>query len=139
MKSKLKFIDYVVNNIEFRNNYNYDAKKTKLDFDINSAVDFTDDSHFSLGLQVELFRDAQENNFPFNFKVEVIGQFEIEASSQEERMKYAEQNAVAILFPYVMALISTFTAASNVQPVILPPINVVGYLKEKNMSSTDKA
>lgn len=139
MKSKLKFIDYVVNNIEFRNNYNYDAKKTKLDFDINSAVDFTDDSHFSLGLQVELFRDAQENNFPFNFKVEVIGQFEIEASSQEERMKYAEQNAVAILFPYVRALISTFTAASNVQPVILPPINVVGYLKEKNMSSTDKA
>lgn len=139
MKSKLKFIDYVVNNIEFRNNYNYDAKKTKLDFDINSAVDFTDDSHFSLGLQVELFRDAQENNFPFNFKVEVIGQFEIEASSQEERMRYAEQNAVAILFPYVRALISTFTAASNVQPVILPPINVVGYLKEKNMSSTDKA
>ena len=34
------------------------------------------------------------------------------------------KNAIAILYPYVRALISTYTANANINPLILPAINV---------------
>lgn len=138
MKSSLKFKDYVVHNIEFRNNIEFTNKEVKLDFDIDSEIDFVNENEFMLGLQLELFRDAEENDYPFNFKIEIIGMFEIEADTEQERMNYAEKNAVAILFPYVRALITTFTSASNVQPIILPPINVVSYLNNKRANKLEE-
>lgn len=133
MKSNLKFNDYVINNIEFRNNLSFQEVDggVELDFDIDSGTEFVDEKKFILGLQVEVFRQAEDNNYPFNFKVEVLGTFEIDSVDPVEKENLAEKNSVAILFPYVRALITTFTSASNVQPIILPPINVVKYLESK--------
>ncbi|MDK0942049.1 protein-export chaperone SecB [Clostridium perfringens] len=131
MKSKLNFKEYIVNNIEFNNNLNFLDGPVTIDFDIDSEVNFINETEFLLGLQIEVFREAEKNNYPFNFKAEIIGSFEIDTDDQEEKENLAEKNAVAILFPYVRALISTYTSISNVQPIILPPINVVGYLQQK--------
>lgn len=49
-----------------------------------------------------------------------------------------EPNAIAILYPYVRSIISTYTTNSNVDPIILPTINVVEMLKqEKNNKDKD--
>lgn len=133
MKADLRFKDYIVNNIEFRNNVSFVEKPVEIDFDINSEVNFINESEFLLGIEVELFREAEKNNYPFNFKVEIIGSFEIECDDEEKKNILSEQNSVAILFPYVRALISTYTSASNVAPIILPPINVVKYLQNKKL------
>lgn len=132
IKSKLTFENYIVNSVDFKNNIEYnDDRPVKIDFDIDSEVHFLDDNHFLLELAIEVFRDAEKNNYPFNFKANIMGKFEIFTNNEEEKNKLAEQNSVAILFPYVRALISTYTSASNVSPIILPPINVVKYLEEK--------
>lgn len=131
MKANLKFKDYVVNSIEFKNNLSFDNSPIEIDFDINSEVNFISDKEFFLGLEIEIFRDPEKNNYPFNFKAEIIGTFEIDTDNEVEKNKLAEQNSVAILFPYVRALISTYTSASNVSPIILPPINVVKYIQNK--------
>lgn len=131
MKANLKFKDYVVNSIEFKNNLSFDNSPVEIDFDINSEVNFISDKEFFLGLEIEIFREPEKNNYPFNFKAEIIGTFEIDTDNEVEKNKLAEQNSVAILFPYVRALISTYTSASNVSPIILPPINVVKYIKNK--------
>lgn len=133
MKADLRFKDYIVNNIEFRNNVSFVEKPVEIDFDINSEVNFINESEFLLGIEVELFREAEKNNYPFNFKVEIIGSFEIECDDEDKKNILSEQNSVAILFPYVRALISTYTSASNVVPIILPPINVVKYLQNKKL------
>lgn len=133
MKANLRFKDYVVNNIEFKNNFSFDDGPVDIDFDINSEVNFVNESEFFLALEVELFRDAEKNNYPFNFKVEIIGSFEIDCDDDKQKNILSEQNSVAILFPYVRALISTYTSASNVLPIILPPINVVKYLQNKKL------
>lgn len=133
MKSNLKFKDYVVNNIEFKNNFSFDDSPVNIDFDINSEVNFINENEFFLGLEVELFKDAEKNNYPFNFKVEIIGIFEIDCDDEKQKNILSEQNSVAILFPYVRALISTYTSAANVSPIILPPINVIKYLQDKKL------
>ena len=50
----------------------------------------------------------------------------------DAKIRDFEANAIAILFPYMRAIISTYTANANVAPVIIPPMNINAYLKEKH-------
>ena len=49
----------------------------------------------------------------------------------DAKIKGFEANAIAILFPYIRAIISTYTANANVAPVIIPPMNINVYLRKK--------
>jgi len=73
--------------------------------------------------------------------VEVWGFFEVIEEAIDKVRQFAEINSVAILFPYVRALISTITANANIPPVILPPINVAGMManiEEVKEENTEK-
>lgn len=100
MKADLRFKDYIVNNIEFRNNVSFVEKPVEIDFDINSEVNFINESEFLLGIEVELFREAEKNNYPFNFKVEIIGSFEIECDDEEKKIYY--QSKIQLLYYFLM-------------------------------------
>lgn len=132
-KSDLIFEDYEVEKIEFYNNLNFDGKDNiNIDLDIDSSINFSDDnSGFLLKLSVKLFKDAVKNNYPFSMNLSVIGIFKLDTKNKEKISTFAEVNGVAILFPYIRAIISTYTANANVPPLILPPINVINYLKSK--------
>mgnify|MGYP000914382035 CR=1 FL=1 len=69
---------------------------------------------------VDIFKDALKNNYPFEMNLEMTGFFETENGESDKFIK----NAIAILYPYVRALISTYTANANINPLILPAINV---------------
>jgi preprotein translocase subunit SecB len=134
MKSSLKFIDYIVEEVEFYNNSNFIAEsseKTKLDFDIDSKTEFIDENRFTLSLIVKIFQNAVEKGYPFSMNIKITGVFILDNVDEKTKQVLAEKNSVAILFPYVRALVSTYTSASNVHPVILPPINVVKYIENK--------
>ncbi|MBV4432701.1 protein-export chaperone SecB [Clostridium tyrobutyricum] len=133
IKSDLIFQNYEVEKIEFYNNLNFDSKNNiNIDFDIDSNINFSDDnSGFLLRLSVKVFKDAIKNNYPFSMNLSVIGMFKLDTSNKEKISTFAEVNGVAILFPYVRAIISTYTANANVPPLILPPVNVINYLKSK--------
>lgn len=131
LKSKLSFKDYIVESINFKNNVACDNKETEIIFDIDSDVEFANENEFILKLSIELFRNAEENNYPFNMKIALFGFFEVENVEEKNKMAYAEQNAVAILFPYVRAIITSYTGLANIEPLILPPINVVKYINNK--------
>ena len=94
INSILKFNNYVVNEIRFKNN--------------------------------EIFKDAEKNNYPFEMTVSLTGKFECEGEEPEKFSK----NAIAILYPYVRAIVSTYTANANVNALILPAINVNKLIEE---------
>ena len=101
IKSSLKFIDYVVDKVEFYNNKGFDGDSIKISLDLDSKVNFYDN---------------EDNSFEVTISAKI----------------FAEKNAVTILFPYLRSLVSTYTANSNVDPLILPPINVVKYIEQKH-------
>jgi len=82
-------------------------------------------------LNVEIFKNALERNYPFNMNISVTGYFEIDGTAEKQKQGLAEVNAVAILFPYIRALVTTFTANSNINPLILPPINIVKMIENQ--------
>lgn len=132
IRSSLKFKNYIVDKIEFNTNYEYSGKGTKeIDFNLDNDCKFEDDN-FILTLDMTIFPNAIANDYPFTMNVRIIGLFQVDSeASEEDKINFAEKNAIAILFPYLRALTSVYTTNANVGTLILPPINVVKYLENK--------
>jgi len=120
IKSAFRFVNYSVDSVEFRNNPNFEGEETALEFKPSVEFDVENNDLLVL-LTVEIFSEAEKNNYPFEMKVSVVGYFKITTDEDVEKYK---TNAVAVLFPYVRAIISTYTAAANVNPLILPTVNI---------------
>ena len=62
-----------------------------------------------------------------DYKVNLTGYFMVDGCEPET----LKANAIAILYPYVRAIISTYTANANITPLILPTINVNKLIKDQ--------
>lgn len=127
-KSMLIFQKYVVDKVVFERNNDYDFnQKSKIEFSINKHTE-KNDNKMIVSLNTKIFENAKENNFPFEMEVVVTGTFEIENNSNEIDF---EPNAIAILYPYIRAIVSTYTANANLNALILPTINVNKLIKDQ--------
>lgn len=131
-RSVLHFEKYIVKDITYKTNEAYtEHNEVSLDFDFDAHIQLSEDNQeMEVELGVSIFKDSIEKNYPFEMAVNVKGFFYLEIGN--ERIDTFEANAIAILFPYVRAIVSTFTANANVAPVILPPMNLYNYLKNKH-------
>ena len=130
VKSSLYFNDYLVKKVEFEVNENFknNEQSIKIDFDISHETKVKD-KLMTIKLDVKVFPDMVKNDYPFSINVELIGFFSLDGDTSA--IKSFEKNALAIMYPYVRSLVSTYTSNSNVPTLILPPINIVNYLKIK--------
>lgn len=136
--SSLKFKNYIVEKVEFNVNYNFSGEDKEIYFDLDDDCKF-EDNNFILTLDMVIFPEADKNDYPFTMKVRLVGLFEVDESVNEEtKMDFAQKNSIAILFPYLRALTSVYTSNSNVGTLILPPINVVKYLRNKKLKVRNK-
>ena len=126
-KSDLIFKTYIVRKIEFERNINYIEKGNGIDIDLKLGHDikiFGNEMHVMLNAIV--FDKMIEKNYPFKINVIIEGIFE----TSNKNVDIFKNNAIAILFPYIRTLISTYTANSNVPTLVLPTINVNKYIEE---------
>lgn len=138
IQSVLRFNNYIVNKIEFYTNDDFEDDSVSIKFDVNRNIEYIegeDSNALLVTLDVKLFDDAKKNNYPFSMNLSLTGFFEIDDVTAEQRTSLAEVNAVAILFPYVRSIITTFTANANVNPLVLPPINIVKLIESQELSN----
>lgn len=132
-KSVLQFEKYIVKEIHYQANESYTASDggISLDFDFDSQSKFSvDNKKMEVELRADVFNNAVQKNYPFEMSVIIKGFFCIETGNKE--LDNFESNAIAILFPFIRAIVSTYTVNANIVPVILPPMNINAYLKDKN-------
>lgn len=127
-ESILKFEGYIVNEVYFKKNEKFknNNEGTPIDIQILPKVNIKKDN-MNIILNTEIFTNAIEKNYPFEMKVRITGKFII----KEELAQRFVKNAIAILYPYVRALISTYTASANINPLILPAINVNKLIEDQ--------
>lgn len=65
--------------------------------------------------------DSDMENAPYQLSVEIAGRFEGEDDWQD----VWQDNALAILFPYARAIVSTITSQTGRDPIIIPTVNIV--------------
>lgn len=134
--SSLRFEGYVVEKVEFRRNQNLDesVKEWDLTFDIKNKTKVNKEKNkMKINLNVEVFKDTEKA--PFKMEAEIVGIFSVDGN--EDILSY-EANAIAIMYPYLRAIVSTYTASANVSPVILPAINVNAMLKRKKEENKEE-
>lgn len=127
-ESILKFEGYMVNEVYFKKNEKFknNNEGTPIDIQILPKVNIKKDN-MNIILNTEIFTNAIEKNYPFEMKVRITGKFII----KEELAQRFVKNAIAILYPYVRAIISTYTASANINPLILPAINVNKLIEDQ--------
>ena len=126
--SSLRFINYIVNSVNYKTNNELNEKGTwKLSFDIKNTTKINEQKDkMTITLSLSVFKGIEDA--PFYIDVELTGYFEL--TEKDDISKY-EANAIAIMYPYLRAIVSTYTASANVAPIILPAINVNAMLKSK--------
>ncbi|KJJ65426.1 protein-export chaperone SecB [Clostridium sp. FS41] len=125
----IRFEKYEVEEIQFKLNSAYEEEEVNID--IKMEVEATSDDsneHMRIRLIVHIFDEAIKNKYPFEMKVIVVGYFSI-GVEKNNNIDHYQANAVAILYPYIRAIVSTYTASANVTPLILPTVNVNKFLK----------
>ena len=129
-KSVLEFLDYTVDNITYKRNseYNKDEVELKINFEhnIKKDVDKTDIYYVSLSANVFTDTDSDYKECPFELRIFITGCFRLIDCNLDDKMKESmiNENTIAILFPYLRSLI-------NINPLILPTINVLSLLKNE--------
>ena len=127
-KSKLIFKKYIVDEIVFKYNKEFKNKPVEIIFDIFKKINYENDKQMNVSLKVKIFEENEK--YPFYMMVSITGFFEIE--NNDEGINF-EPNAIAILYPFIRSIVSTYTASANVMPLILPVINVNKYLEDKQI------
>jgi len=101
-----------------------------INFDIKAGNNKVGESYnIELCSTLKLIKEDKE---VLRLKSKFVGFFSVVKG--EENMdieKYIKNNAAALMFPYVREHISVITAKSGINPIFLPPINLVALLKEQ--------
>lgn len=93
----------------------------KLEVEFNNLKDLSKEELFILGIEI-LIKDETGN---LKIKVFAKGYFKFMNDCPENRKDdFMNINAPAILFPYIRAYISSLTALSGINPIILPTLNL---------------
>lgn len=128
-RSSLTFEKYIVNQIIFKSNNEYIKPEngTAIKMEIIPEIEIKENNKMNVTLFCNIFENAEKNNYPFEMSISITGFFSTEGEKTESFVK----NAIAILFPYIRAIVSTYTASANVSPLILPAINVNKLIEEQ--------
>ncbi|CAJ1227917.1 hypothetical protein LZY01_00270 [Levilactobacillus zymae] len=133
----LEFTGYTVEEQRYQRNKKFKTTGRPLDLKprltVTTALD-GDTINVLLGVHVGTLAHD-----PFAVVVQLQGEFLYHASQDRAGLgvdTLIRNNAVAILYPYVRALVSNLTNASNDYPaLILPTIDVTQVLKEQTQSA----
>lgn len=128
----LEFEGYEVNELVYQKNIEYehnsDKKQIMLFPKLVRNIKKMPNNKFEVHLGVVVSADKDGNDIPFNLSVEISGFFNLLGEETDET--FINQNALAILFPYLRSLVTTVTVNAGIPPIILPAVNIIQMLEE---------
>lgn len=131
----IRFKTYKLDKIEFLLNSNSDnsceISIDDIEFE-NNIEECEKDNAVVVRLTCSIFKDYINKNQPFNLNISMSGVFEYDSGCNEKTLELLlTQNTLAIIFPYLRAAISQITLIAGIPAFVIPPINIVNYLKNK--------
>lgn len=126
--SVLEMRQYIVKKIDFKYNEKFEhssKNKILMSPELNRKITKIDDDTVSVDLSIKI----ESEELPFFVDIQIGGIFVLKEWEKEENIVIIENNTVAILFPYLRTLVTTVTSNANLNPYILPIINVAEYFK----------
>ena len=129
----LQLLKYSVNEISFVLNENYalsDQHPISLKPVFTRTVKKIDQDNCEVSLRF-IIQDSKECPAPFTMTAVVTGAFKLKDWEKKDNNDLINMNAVAIMFPFLRALIATITSNANIPAVVLPVFNVIAYFENE--------
>lgn len=117
----LKLKALMFDTISFKRIGAKNENKLNFDLSVNIGTNINDDN--MKRVSVKIVGNKQDE---YTFEVQASGFFYYEGDANDA---IVQQNAVAIVMPYIRSEISLLTAQPEVDSVVLPPFNIVELLK----------
>ncbi len=142
--STFKFLHYCICDINFKVNQNncFDANNdTDIDMGFEVAIARKREhlEQVRLSVFVEVFKDYLESGAPFNLRFTIDGYFEVEQDmTDDELSRFCKSSGVPILFPYIRSAVTDITKIANIEPLVLPLINVRRLVEEPELIEESK-
>jgi spoIIIJ-associated protein len=127
--------NYNRNNKGFHKELNKDfnnSEPIEVDFNIEVLIKMDKDSLNAMLTNIaHVFPEAKKKNYPFILDVSMTGFFSGEGlMDHKEFLKFCKINGTTILFPFLRATIADITRAANIEPFILPVVNIHNLIKD---------
>lgn len=102
---------------------------------------FKNDNEYKMAFEVSINRNEEDDIYKvslttqiekedeYNLNVELSGFFTFNGDDDKKQI-FLKQNATAILMPYLRSQISLLTCQPDMEPIVLPPINIASMLEE---------
>ena len=68
----------------------------------------------------------------YNIDISLIGNFTILCEDDNMKKQVIEKNTVSILFPYIRSEVTILTSQPELEPFIIPPLNINNLIDELN-------
>lgn len=127
----LRLDHLVFDEVTFRREGFKTSDELKFEFGFNFESD--NDGNFIAHIRV-----IGKKQNEYTFIVRASGYFYI-GTDVIERDAIIHQNAVAIIFPYVRSQISMLTAQPEVDPVVVPPLNIAQIVENAMKQKADSS
>ncbi|MCJ0909155.1 protein-export chaperone SecB [Mammaliicoccus sciuri] len=133
----LIFKDYVFKKLSYVANDAFSPQSEHLDLTPEIDVKIhMDNSSNEFIIVLSLIEQKESEETPFHLDVEMIGIFNYTDDFKDDINSIVENNAIAIMFPYLRSAITDLTQRTNeFPPFIIPIINISEMLKKQNKIS----
>ena len=133
MYSKLKANKIVIDHLEFnRFNFRNKDEDNTTNFEFSAEINKSEESNtYHVSLKVTATKTEE-----YEAIVKISGFFEIEDSDPNAET-FINENAIAILFPYVRSELTLLTSQPDTIPIILPVMNIIELLKDADEKETE--
>jgi preprotein translocase subunit SecB len=131
MNGIVSFLGYSLREINFSKNDYFKGGKVNLDLKISKNSTYIDNKRVRMNLNVKLFSNVVDNNYPFTLAFVISGLFQyreinIEVDNNRELI---EKMMIDILYPYIRTIVTSILTTANMPPLFLPTINVNQLIK----------
>ncbi len=134
----MKFLDYKVITAKFSLNEKFvfpEDGVVEISPEFNYEIEKISKDETNVYLCAEI-KSALNNSMPFEIETKIVGKFYVKDWEKEENVVLIKKNAIAILFPYLRAIISTITTSANIPPYTLPIMNINALFEEQEKRKT---
>ena len=135
-KNFIQFNRYEVNKIHFELSQYYEGdKEFQISPKFGTEVTDCENGEYKVQLSISLVA-TEENPIPFSLEIIMTGSFlaNMDNESDEFKQKILHENTVAIMFPFLRAMVASLTTNANIQPLLLPVFNIAGAFRNDDES-----
>lgn len=128
-ESVLKLERLYFENIQYKRDINLPVAPNGYEMNFTREVtESAEEDHFRVGLTANVH--SQKDNSVL-LTVTIIGDFICQCADKAFKNRLINENAIAVLFPYIRSQITLISTQPDSTPIIIPPVNIVALFRDE--------